>query len=451
MLAIPVFRIFYSTTFTVLSVILAALLLITPADAIRQALVNGHLYYVPIIAGVYFLTLVLAILIYASRLYTNRVVLAGIPKAWIPIEKGDVGTAVHRLILENLARSTAIAWDAKPKDLQAHGDSTRTGDVAARTETGRWSTRAGKVRRTMEERGDQHNGNNAAMISISRQKPPWGIVSHPGWSAPSTTDLPNLQYDTVIYELPHLIEAKAVALAPPDLQHVPDAPSTESTAAPPPDARAVALLQRPTTMGLRDYLVHLSSLNVINETGSGAAFLQQYEHARFSRDELTEEQFRALMRSFADVLRTMTPLDPALLDQLHADSDGDDDEGGSMLSTSTDNTGHEEDESSTPTESNQSLASARSKTPSEGTIRTQRPLSLQARASGAGSSPGTPFAQRPVPRMPSATSVVERRPRYLRSQRSATSTASASSVIRLAQPEDRAGLPYTILSGGSQI
>src|ERR1700694_1834863 len=111
------FRIYYSTFFTFLSIILLALLLITPADAINQALNNNQLYNVFVIAGGYLLTLVLALIIYASRLYTNRTIIAGIPKAWIPVENGDVRKSVRKMIEESLSRSAVIAWNARPRVL----------------------------------------------------------------------------------------------------------------------------------------------------------------------------------------------------------------------------------------------------------------------------------------------------------------------------------------------
>src|SRR5271155_5474790 len=98
------FSLFYTSFFTILNIVLFALILITPADAIHQALNNNQLYNVFVIAGCYLLTVVLAILIYGSRLYTNRSVLAAIPKAWIPVEKGDVNEKVRRMIMESLSR-----------------------------------------------------------------------------------------------------------------------------------------------------------------------------------------------------------------------------------------------------------------------------------------------------------------------------------------------------------
>ncbi|KAI9838278.1 MAG: hypothetical protein M1819_005546 [Sarea resinae] len=307
---IPLFRIFYSTSFTILLLILIVLLIVTPGDTIHQALSNDQIYYVFIIAAVYFVTVVLAVLIYASRLYTNRSVLAAIPKAWVPIEKEDVGHSVRRMIAEGLSRSALVAWDARPRDLSAEGFPEEYHQSAPSISSG--------VRRPSftDQRHHHHHYHHGHLyregtaIRIPRLSPVWGPISHPGWSSPSSPDLPNLHYNTVIYELPHLIEAKAVSLAPLDPTLPPPPPDGPPT---PPDPRAVALLQRPATMSLRDYLAYLTNLDLIDPPELAADFLAAYERARFSSKPSTEEQFRDLMHIFAEILRRMTTLDPAVL------------------------------------------------------------------------------------------------------------------------------------------
>ncbi|KAI9816141.1 MAG: hypothetical protein M1832_005148 [Thelocarpon impressellum] len=341
---IPFFRIFYSTTFTVLSVVLAALLLITPADAIRQAIAGRHVYYVFYIAGTYLLTLVLALLIYASRLFTNRSVLAGIPKAWIPVEKGDVGTAVRRMIAESLARSALITREATPRRLPPDGVEL-CGHGARRPAQG-------------------------LFIDVRPDHPPWGRVGHAGWSSPSTADLPNLQYRTVILELPNIIEAKAVALAHPD--YVAEAAvSAVPAAVPEPDGRAMALLQRPAAMDLREYVGQLVSLGLLPRDDLAESFLAQYEHARFSDAELSEQRFRDLTRTFAEVLRCMSGQSFGLLNASDDDEgDGEDEDDGSATETSAPT--DDADSGSTPTERSLTPRSRRSLTPSEGSIRARR-------------------------------------------------------------------------------
>ena len=185
----------------------------------------------------------------------------------------------------------------------------------------------------------------------------WGEIEHPGWAPPNQPVLGlrggssrgsssgggggdgpgpaglgaavvaagaldgedlTLQYSTVVAELPNLIEAKALTLAPPDPTSPSDPPQL--------DAEAVALLQRPIYMGLREYLSHLAELGVIDFTASDGShgdnrplgdvlpsFVATYEHARFSTQMLRHTQFRQLMHDLATILRRMAPLDPSLL------------------------------------------------------------------------------------------------------------------------------------------
>ncbi|SLM34694.1 hypothetical protein LPUS_03613 [Lasallia pustulata] len=270
------------------------LLLITPGDSIFQAYQNRQLYNIFVIAGVNFLTLVLAILLYASPLYTNRSALASIPKVWIPIEKGVVSKGVRRMVIEGLARNARIAYEADLKvDVTALGNRETSATTSPET-----------IQRT------QH-----------REVRTWGNISHPGWSSPSSPDLPNLHFEPVILELPHLIEAKAVSLAPPHLLFEPELDPQDPAAneVPLPDALAVELLQRPTTMGLRDYITQLTSLGMINPPALGPTFL--YEEARFSGHGLDELAFRFLMHIFAEILRAMKELNPDILADLRAEED----------------------------------------------------------------------------------------------------------------------------------
>ncbi|KAL6232574.1 hypothetical protein BDW75DRAFT_18480 [Aspergillus navahoensis] len=319
------------TVFIFLSILLLCLILLTPADAIYQCYVTHRLTNIFIITGGYLVTFLLAVLIYATRIYTNRSVLGGIPKAWIPVEKEDVGKSVRRLVVEGLGRSALIARGARPRNLgrgsgaNASRDGNSDGQALADAEAG-----AGAGAGDVEEREGLLRGFD---YDVDPENPPWGVIEHPGWSAPEsslsasapdqgTSDgdtqmpTPGLCYRTVIRELPHLIEAKAVSLAPPDpfiTVHPPnqsqagegegdgagDAPSGL------PDTRIVAILRRPGTMSLRSYINHLISLSILHPPETGLEFLALYERARFSGKELYEDEFRELMGVFADVLRGM--------------------------------------------------------------------------------------------------------------------------------------------------
>ncbi|KAL4999712.1 hypothetical protein BDV10DRAFT_184100 [Aspergillus recurvatus] len=318
-------RLLNYTVFTFLSIILLCLVLLTPADAIYQCYVTHRLTNIFIITGGYIVTFLLAVLIYATRIYTNRSVLGGIPKAWIPVEKEDVGKSVRRLVVEGLGRSALIARGARPRNLGrgSGANGPRDGDGNGQT-----LADAGAGSGDGEEREGLLRGFD---YDVDPENPPWGVIEHPGWSAPESSlsasapaqgtsdgdtqmSTPGLCYRTVIRELPHLIEAKAVSLAPPDpifTAHPPNqcqAGEGEGEGDEPPrlpDTRIVAILRRPSTMSLRSYVNHLISLSILHLPETGLEFLALYERARFSGKELYEDEFRELMGVFADVLRGM--------------------------------------------------------------------------------------------------------------------------------------------------
>ncbi len=425
---IPVFRIFYSTTFTILTLITIVLLLITPGDSIFQAYQNRQLYNIFVIAGVYFLTLVLIILLYASRLYTNRSALASIPKAWIPIEKGDVSKSVRRMVIESLARNARIAYEARPRDLKADEATPGNIDVSSRTPL-----------ETIQ--GTQH-----------REVRTWGNISHPGWSSPSSPDLPNLHFEPVILELPHLIEAKAVSLAPPDPLFEPDLiPPQDPTATqiPLPDALAVELLQRPATMGLRDYITHLTSLAMIKPPSLGPSFLALYEKARFSSHGLNETAFRNLMHIFAEILRGMKELNPEILAELRAEEDAASDlYDGDEASLSTNETvqrtprpEYYEAEEFAPSVRDDSPQASRSRSQGQGFLYT----GLSSPGARRKSTPRTTTTDQGAPRSTSSSPI-----RRVRTRASTVSTrGSAGSVIRLAEARTPLDLPYAITTASS--
>ncbi len=304
---VPFFRVFYSTTYTILLLFLLLLLAVTPGDHIYQTLNNTKLAGVFIVGGVYVITGLIAVFIFASRLYTNRIVLSAIPKSYIPIEDGEVTKNVRRMIVKNRQRSAIIAWESRPKDLRRKSLSHDESEPLMRSEPADQRASKRKIGLLPDN-----------IIPISESSPPWGDIVHPGWSSPCTHDLPNLQFETVVAELPNLIEAKAVSLAPAD--------STfglvsqyQDVLPPPPDPRAVAILQRPSKMGLREYLSHLDSLGLINPPTLSATFLAQYEYARFSTSALTEDEFRDLMAVFSEILTGMVELDLEALTALEPD------------------------------------------------------------------------------------------------------------------------------------
>jgi hypothetical protein len=312
---IPLFRIWYSTTYTTLLIITILLLAISPTDTIYQSFRADELQKVFVIGGVYLLTCLIVLLIYSTRIYTNRTVLAAIPKGYVPIEEGEVGKAVRRMIVKHLKRSAVIAWDSRPRDVRGELDDLDE----EKGEESRPNTAESKKDRAQKKKG-HHHAPDATIIPVSAHSPPWGHVSHPGWASPSSPDLPNLQYWYVVCELPNLIEAKAVSLAPPDPAIEESVSQYPDNAPPLPDAQIVTLLQRPRAMGLREYLARLAEFGLLNPPSLGPTFLAQYEYARFSTTSLTETQFRDTMATFAEILNGMTELDSEVIEEARARS-----------------------------------------------------------------------------------------------------------------------------------
>ena len=230
-----------------------------------------------------------------------------------------MGKMVRRMIVKHLRRSAIVAWDSRPRDIRGEADAGE--DTDEELDEGRPCTaETEKKRERAKKHKSGHGVPDATILPISAKSPPWGHISHSGWASPASPDLPNLQYWSVICELPNLIEAKAVSLAPPDpdvetgsIQFRHETPFL-------PDAQIVTLLQRPRAMGLRSYLARLSELGLLNPPSLGPAFLAQYEHARFSTACLTETEFKDIMSIFADVLNGMTELDPDVIEDLRAQS-----------------------------------------------------------------------------------------------------------------------------------
>lgn len=264
------------------------------------------------IGGTYVLTALVAIFIYSSRLYTNRSVLAGVGKAYIPVEEGEVGRNVRKMVASQLERSAVIAWEARPRDAM--------GEVM-RAEKEGWLSGEEEA----EGGFDREQWTVGTAIVIDPVKPPWGAVAHSGWTAPTHArgeTLGNLQFATVIAELPHLIEARTVSLAPADPNAEAGFFNEEEDAVA--DMVVVETLRRQKTMGLREYLTQLSYLGLINPPSAGHDFLSMYERARFCGRPISEAEFNRLMAVFAQLLEGMTELHPDIITEIRAQASSDD-------------------------------------------------------------------------------------------------------------------------------
>lgn len=295
---IPFFRIFYSTTYTTLYIIAIAMLAITPASLIWTTIQHRTYQYIIMIGGTYILVVLLAIFIYSSRLYTNRTVLAGVGKSYVPVEEGELGKNVRKMIVKQLERSAIVAWEGRPRDLY--------GEILRAEQQG--------LLPDEQEGGPGRDGYTLGReIAVDPARPPWGLVRHLGWSSPDHTEaneMPDLQFAVVVKELPNLIEARAVSLAPPDPL------STPRDGAAIVDPVVADVLKRPETMGMRDYLTKLSLLGLLNPLENGQRFLAQYEQARFSGIPISETAFANLMDTFTILLEGMTELHPEIIEQI---------------------------------------------------------------------------------------------------------------------------------------
>jgi hypothetical protein len=305
------FLIIYNFIYYFLYLVLFAFLVVTPIDLIQQAVQGHRKYDILIILVCYIVTVMIVAFIYASRLYISRSVLASIPKHWVPVEKGDVPPDVRQMIVDGLARSAAIAYEARPRVPIAPVARAPAAGVGVGGER-QASPNSGAPGSSQPGFRKSVASEEFKAVEIPQHRPVGGDVEHPGWASPLSHDLPSLQYDTVVSELPNLIEAKAITLAPPD---------PESQLAPPAlDPDAVALLQKPEFMGLREYLMCLTDLAVLAPLPATSEFLAQYEAARFSGRPLSNDQFRSLMHLFSDILQNMHPLSPAALAGYEDDS-----------------------------------------------------------------------------------------------------------------------------------
>lgn len=310
-------RVFYHSLYYFLSLILLLLLCVTPADTIRQSYNNDQRFHILIIIICLSVTLAAVTCIYFFRLYVNRTSLANIPKSYIPIDKGDMRKSVRKMILASLSRSAAIAWESRPRAKPAASAIPPT------------ATTLGSQEKTGNNKEEKRKGSLKSLFALKKAtttedkmgitlppvKPVWGEIEHYGWASPNSSDLPNLQYSTVICELPSLIEAKALTLAPPAPESTPHNLIL--------DPHAIALLQRSENLALRQYLAQLAELGVLAASRTTADFLFSYDYARYSTRPISNSRFRELMHLFAEILRNMQPLDPAVLPSYDdADHDG---------------------------------------------------------------------------------------------------------------------------------
>ncbi|KAI5859164.1 hypothetical protein BZA05DRAFT_440753 [Tricharina praecox] len=231
------FHLFYSTTFTFLSLILLALVLVPLGDTIQQSQrlpTHARLANIFVISGSYLLTGVLGAVLYTARMYTFRRLLAAIPQSVPPVSRRDLPKRMHAVVTRGIARSAMVARGARP----------------------------------CMPTGGEGEGEKV-----------WGALNHPGW-APPGGELRGVEYAALVAELPALLEREAAEL----VVHGGDV-----------DPRVVS---RPPTATLRAWLEGLVAMELAPRDES-ELFVALYERARFrTRGKGVEEsEFRALMKA----------------------------------------------------------------------------------------------------------------------------------------------------------
>ncbi|KAK2592941.1 hypothetical protein QQS21_009348 [Conoideocrella luteorostrata] len=424
------FRILYGSVYVLFFLVLLGLLLVTPGDAIERSLSNGQNYNVLIVTISYVVTVMTVVFMYILRLYIMKTALAAIPKTWVPIDKGDVKDAVYRMIHIGLSRSAMIAYEARPRDQFANLNDGHRG-----SETGNQRAKPGlrKSRTAVEDLG----------LPLPPSRPVWGEIEHYGWASPNSSDLRNVEYSSVLSELPNLTEAKALTLAPVEVEDQAGSGLDGNAVV---DPEATDLLQRMSNMTMREYFDHLSSLGVIPMDETTTLFLSQYEYARFSNKPISNQRFRELMHLFADILRAMQPLDFNILNSLE---DGSYDWGPSESDIDNDAPLY------TNPPSPQSSISRPATTSSKNSAQRLPPMrTSSAQAWSFRTAPNTPGSRRTgvLSRKSSENSFARTRRQYtvsshpssssLRSK--ATGSSDSGSVIRLSTREDTDTLPYVL-------
>jgi hypothetical protein len=298
------FKIFYSSSFTFVFLLLIAFCGVAPADKLYESWSRRRIVDIIIIAAAWVLTALIAAFLYCTRLYTTRSILRDIPKTFLPIEREDLpGRNTYRLIQETYARTAVIAYQAKPRGRRIEKEVEGAGE--------RMLALSGQMK-------VHHHHHELTKEEEALLKPKWGEIKHPGWQSPASEEMPGLEYAQVADELVDLIEAKAVSLAP-------GVEVEDGTVSP--DEMWVDVMTRPEGVGMRTYLSRLAELAVLPDDELVEDFLLMYEHSRYSGKPMTETDFQTMMRLFAEILRGMRKPSMDDLVDLESDLDDDDDSG----------------------------------------------------------------------------------------------------------------------------
>jgi hypothetical protein len=312
-------RIWTIPLFIFILVIAILLTIVTPGDVILQLVHKRQIADAIGVAVIYLTFLAVHLILYAVSLRRFVIAIKNIPRTHIPTEKFP--RLVQRFIAVNWARSATIAWETRPRFVKG----------ACEEEQEEAEQRKLRIAQRARQWLPWHRWRNddeiKTIVPVSVATTTWGPIEHAGWSE-SPDGL--VEYSEVILELPHLLEAKAVSLAPVE----------EELGQP--DPRMVGLLQRPVSIGLRDYILHLISVGVLIPGDQAEDFLERYEQARFGMKALSTAEFDLLMDAFSAIISSMS-LEPtkmyAALEEMSSDADrstryaGDSEDNQSLSST----------------------------------------------------------------------------------------------------------------------
>jgi hypothetical protein len=296
------FKVFYSSSFTVVFLLLIAFVGVAPADKLYESYRRRRVIDIIIIAAAWVLTGLIAAFLYGTRLYTNRSILRDIPKTFLPIERDDLpGRYVHRMVQENYICSAVVAYQARPRSRRIEVEVEGAGE------------RMLTITKRVKHHHHHHSltGDERALLD-----PSWGPIEHEGWQSPASSEIPNLEYARVADELIDLVEAKAVSMAP----HDPFL-TLENSDLPAPDQQWIDSLARYDNTSMRHYLAQLADLGVFPDSNLIDDFLRIYEYERYSGRPLQDAEFQRMMRLFAELLRSMQAPVADLVDWSDDESD----------------------------------------------------------------------------------------------------------------------------------
>ncbi|EJT97864.1 hypothetical protein DACRYDRAFT_58608, partial [Dacryopinax primogenitus] len=113
----------YHVSFFLFVILTAIAVVGSAAGLVAQAWFTGgqRRWDVVIVVGSYIALLVMSTLIVVNRLWSIRVALSQIPKAYIPVKEEDAPKEVYKSVQAEYTRASLIAYIARPRNKVAPG------------------------------------------------------------------------------------------------------------------------------------------------------------------------------------------------------------------------------------------------------------------------------------------------------------------------------------------